>query len=98
MMRAMGRRVHRLEEHMRPMLEAARKAEIPETPSASDLFVAILRLGGVERGPCESWCDAAARAMGWSIDQLRAEMQAGTLLMKMNEKLCGHLPAGGQAS
>jgi hypothetical protein len=73
-MRAITRRVHRLEEQLWPALEAMRKAAVPAGPSGAEVLRANLARLGIEQGPNESLAETAARAMGISYQQFRREL------------------------
>jgi len=73
-MRAISRRLERVEVKMRPALEAMRKAAVPESPPAVELLRANLARMGIEQGPTESLAEATARAMGISCHELRQQL------------------------
>jgi len=79
-MRAISRRLERVEEKMRPALEAARKAAVPVGPPAVEVLRANLARMGIEPGPGESLAETTARAMGISNLELRRQlmMRAGS--------------------
>jgi hypothetical protein len=70
-MRAISRRVHRLEGQLRPALEAMRKAAVPPGPSAAELIRANLARMGIDQQGDESLAETMARAMGISCQELR---------------------------
>jgi hypothetical protein len=74
-MRAVQRRVQRLEQRYQTALEVLRRASGPAGPSATEVLAATLADMGVERGAHESLAETTARAMGWTIPQLRQELQ-----------------------
>ena len=73
-MRAITRRVHRLEEQLWPALEAMRKAAVPAGPSGAEVLRANLARLGVEQGPNESLAEAAVRVMGISYLELKQRL------------------------
>jgi len=79
-MRAISKRLERVELRMRPALEALRKAAVPESPPAVEVLRANLARLGIEPGPGESLAETTARAMGISNLELRRQliMRAGS--------------------
>lgn len=79
-MRAISRRLERVEQKMRPALEVMRKAAVPEGPPAVEVLRANLARMGIEPEPNESLAETTARALGISCLELRQRlmMRAGT--------------------
>jgi len=73
-MTATSRRVRRLEEQFRPMIEAMRKAAVPEGPPAVEVLRANLARMGIEPEPNESLAETTARAMGINCQELRQQL------------------------
>ena len=74
-MSALSNRVRRLEERLHPVIERMRQSEIPAGPPAVEVITELLARAGVERGPNESLAETTARAMGWSMRELRQELE-----------------------
>ena len=70
-MKAVTKRLLRLEARFGPMMKAART----EAPSGAAQIAQWLDSVGVVREPNESLAETTARAMGWSMGELRAALQ-----------------------
>jgi len=70
-MRAVTKRLVRLEAQFAPMKEATRMATVP---SGTALIAQWLDSLGVAREGNESLAETTARAMGWSMGELRAAL------------------------
>lgn len=73
-MRAINRRLERVELQMRPALEAMRKAAVPEGPPAIEVLRANLARLGIEPEANESLAETTARAMGINCQELRQQL------------------------
>ena len=71
--------LERVEEKMRPALEAMRKSAVPEGTPAVEVLRANLARMGIEPEPNESLAETTARAMGINCQELRQQlmMRAG---------------------
>jgi hypothetical protein len=74
-MRAISRRLERVEMKMRPALEAMRKTAILEGPPAIEVLRANLARMGVEQEGNESLAETTARALGVTCQELRRHLQ-----------------------
>jgi hypothetical protein len=70
-MKAIARRLRRLEERLRPAFRAA----IAYDPSATDRLQVALAGAGFTAGPLESLAEVCARAMGITCLELRALLE-----------------------
>jgi len=73
-MRAISRRLERIEVQMRPALEAMRKAAVPEGPPTVEVLRANLARMGIEPEPSESLAETTARAMGINCQELPQQL------------------------
>jgi hypothetical protein len=71
-MKAIVRRIRNLEVRAEARIEATRK---PTGPSAAEILAERLANFGIVRGPSESLIETTARAFGWKVKQLRAELE-----------------------
>jgi hypothetical protein len=69
-MKAIARRLRRLEERLRPALRAIARYD----PSATDRLRGALAAHGFVPGPLESLAEVCARAMGITCPELRARL------------------------
>jgi hypothetical protein len=74
-MNALAKRLSRLEDRLRPVLDAMREPVGNDTFSPVDWFTQKLDEWGIVRGTNESLAEATARALGWTSAQLRADLQ-----------------------
>ena len=74
-MNALARRLSRLEERLRPTLDAMREPVGNDSFSPVDWFTQKLHECGIVRAVNESLAEATARALGWTSAELRADLQ-----------------------
>ena len=74
-MSALSNRVLRLEGRRRLGPGARRGADGPVGPSAVEELAERLASLGLKRDPNESLAEMTARALGWSISELREELE-----------------------
>ena len=70
-MKALDRRLRRLEDQLRHAIEALHKSEGPPGFSPVEWTTQRLDEWGIVLGPNESLAEATARALGWTCPQLR---------------------------
>jgi hypothetical protein len=74
-MKALSRRLRRLENQFALAMAARPKPAVPPGPSPTEWIIHKLAEWGIVRGPNESLAETTARALGWTPIQLRGYLQ-----------------------
>ena len=74
-MKALSRRLRRLENQFALAMAARPKPSVPSGPSGRERIIHKLAEWGIVRDPKESLAETTARALGWTSIQLRGYLQ-----------------------